>query len=234
MALTNDTAGAGTTGTSSDHLTSDASCELSITFNDRVSFEVIGFPGSSWALCPNGFIPSGGGVRENSSDRCRTRAFFLIERTPPQCRRKPPKKPFRSIVRPALLRSESPREYAIHRKKIFQRFSPSDYLEEYLLDQYVKSSWEVMRNHRFGPEIINAAYAAGLQNILALGSSALRNRYRSPRPKLLGSRCRPQTRQGCLATKRRCPVSRSRRSSPRASLSFRAFGSAPPISCPVF
>jgi hypothetical protein len=85
-------------------------------------------------------------------------------------RRKRLRTPCRSIFRPALLRSESAREFATHRKKIFQHFCPTNYLEELLLDRYVKSIWEVLRLQQFGPQIINNAYIPGLEGTLAMTS----------------------------------------------------------------
>jgi hypothetical protein len=84
---------------------------------------------------------------------------------------KTPKTESRSMFRPSLLRSESSREYAAHRSRIFRDFCPSGYLGEILVDEIAKSSWEVLRYHRFGADIINSAFIPALQNVLALTSN---------------------------------------------------------------
>ena len=83
--------------------------------------------------------------------------------------RKLPKK-LLSIFRPALLRSESADEYEIHRKRIFRELCPRTYIGSLLVDEYVRSSWELLRLHGIGPAMIDGAYLPALQNILAMTS----------------------------------------------------------------
>lgn len=69
-------------------------------------------------------------------------------------------KKHKSIFRPALLRSESPQEYAAHMDKISGEYDPNDCIEMRLVERIAKAMWEEMRF----PDIINVAFMSALQN----------------------------------------------------------------------